>query len=101
MNKPLGGKSSGLPKPSSGLKPPQIINKPTGKRPLESTSSKDLSVNLPKRQRSTVTNLTKVIKRVILFISISFFCSVKNGQICYKVYLITLDFSNISGDKFI
>ena len=95
MNKPLGGKSSGLPKPSSGLKPPQIINKPTAKRPLESTSSKDLSVNLPKRQRSTVTNLTKVIKRVILFISIS------NGQICYKVYLITLDFSNISGDKFI
>ena len=55
-------KNSRLPAPKSGLKPPQIIVGNTVKRQIDAVSnSSSASGSIPKRQKTNVSNLTKVI----------------------------------------
>ena len=59
-------RSSRLPAPSSGIKPPKIMFGQTGKRTIDATTSSkgDLLGNPTKRPKCTVSNLSKVTKYV-------------------------------------
>ena len=63
MSENTSTRNSRLPAPKSGLKPPQINVGNTSKRQIDAVSnSSSASGSIPKRQKTNVSNLTKVIK---------------------------------------
>lgn len=62
MSENASTRNSRLPAPKSGLKPPQINVGNTVKRQIDAVSnSSSASGSIPKRQRTNISNLTKVI----------------------------------------
>ena len=87
MSENVSTRNSRLPAPSSGLKPPQINVGNTVKRQIDATSnSSSASGSIPKRQKTNVANLTKVIKPP----------QIKAGPVTKRPIRATTSISNLS-----